>query len=223
MKKGLFILAMLTLLSGCVSSPEPHDYSEFRNSDPRSVVILPPLNNSPEVIAPYSLLSQMSQPIAESGFYVFPVAVVEQTFRNNGITVATDAHALPTTKLQEIFGADTALYVSIEEYGTSYVVLSSDTVVSVSAKLVDLKTGNLLWEHAARASSAETRSSGGHGLVGMLVEAAVNQIVESAFDAGFDIARIASHRLLSSEVHNGLLHGPRSLKYGEPATSEKAN
>jgi hypothetical protein len=218
----LGIIVFFTLLTtGCVSMPSAFDYSEFRNSDPRSILILPPTNQSTEVIAPFSVMAQMSAPIAESGFYVFPVALVNQTFQNNGLTVANDIQAVPVAKLYEIFGADAALYIDIQEYGTSYVVISSDTVVTVTAKLVDLKTGNLIWQGASSASSAESRGNSGGGLVGILVEAAVSQIIETVNDTGFNISAIASNRLLSSETHNGLLHGPRSPKYGQPATSEK--
>ncbi|WP_293750640.1 DUF799 domain-containing protein [uncultured Paraglaciecola sp.] len=215
------IVLIVALLSGCVSAPPAHDYSGFRASNPHSILVLPPINKSTEVIAPYSVMSQMVAPIAESGFYVFPVALVDQTFKNNGLTVASDIHAVPVQKLHEIFSADAALYLTIEEYGTSYILISSDTVVSVSATLVDLKTGTVLWKDVARASSAETRGNSGGGLIGMLVEAAVNQILETVTDKGFDIATIANTRLLSAEMHNGLPHGPRSAKFEQPATSEK--
>jgi hypothetical protein len=214
---------MLILLGGCVSAPTGYDYSNFRAADPHSILVLPPINKSTEVVAPYSVMSQMVAPIAESGFYVFPVALVDQTFKSNGLTVANDIHAVPVQKLHEIFAADAALYLTIEEYGTSYILISSDTVVSVSATLVDLRTGFVLWQKVARASSAETRSNSSGGLVGMLVVAALNQIIETVTDRGFDIAAIANSRLLSAEGHNGLLHGPRSAKYGQPATSEKQN
>ncbi|MDF2180205.1 DUF799 domain-containing protein [Aliiglaciecola sp. CAU 1673] len=222
MEKILLVLAAVMTISGCISPPAGHDYSAFRQANPHSILVLPPVNNSAEVIAPYSLMSQVSAPIAESGYYVFPVALVDQTFKNNGLTVANDVHTVPVSKLYEIFGADAALYMTIEEYGTSYVVISSETVVTVSATLVDLRSGTVLWQDKARASSAETRSSNGGGLVGMLVEAAVNQIVETVADRGFDIAAITSARLLSSEGHNGLLYGPRSPKYGQPVPSERA-
>ena len=221
MKLKLFsIVAVILLLTGCVSLPPAHDYSAFKASNPRSILVLPPINNSNEVIAPYSVLANMTSPIAESGYYVFPVAVVEQTFRNNGLTVANDVHAVAPNKLREIFGADAALYLTIEEYGTSYVVISSDTVVSVSATLVDLHTGTVLWADTATASSAETRGNSGGGIVGMLVEAALHQIVETVTDRGYDIAAIAGQRLLSADGHNGLLYGPRSDKFGQPVPSQ---
>jgi len=216
-----FVLMIVAFTSGCVSLPPSHDYSAFRNADPHSILVLPPINKSTEVVAPYSVMSQMVSSIAESGFYVFPVALVDQTFKNNGLTVAHDIHAVPVQKLHEIFDADTALYLTIEEYGTSYVLISSNTVVSISATLVDLKTGDVLWQDTARASSDETRGNSGGGLAGMLVSAVVNQIVETVTDKGFDIAAITNARLLSADGHNGLLYGPRSIKYGQPVISEK--
>ena len=217
----LSALVLITSLSACVSMPPAHDYTAFKAANPASVIILPPLNNTPEVIAPYSVMTQLATPIAESGFYVFPVAMVNQTFNNNGLTQAADIQAVPTAKLKEIFGADTALYVTIDDYGTSYVVISSETRVTVTASLVDLETGNMLWTGAATASSAEQQNANSGGLVGMLVQAAVNQIFETVTDRGFDIAALTSARLLSAESYNGLLYGPRSPKYGQPVSSEK--
>ncbi len=214
------LIGVLVLLTGCASKAA-HDYSAFRNADPHSILVLPPVNNSVEVVAHHSLLSQVAGPIAESGYYVFPVTLVEQTFRTNGLTEAADIHAVPFEKIHEVFGADTALYMTIDEYGTSYKVVSSDTVVTISATLVDLRTGTVLWQDTATASSAENRNGGNGGLIGMLVEAALNQIMDTITDRGFDIAAISSNRLLSAESHNGLLFGPRSPKYGQPATSEK--
>jgi hypothetical protein len=219
--KLALVSAAAILLGGCVNLPPAHDYTEFRKADPHSIIVLPPINNTPEVIAPYSLMSQVIAPIAESGFYIFPVALVDQTFKNNGLTVASDVHAVPIERLHSIFGADAALYITIEEYGTSYIVISSETAVTASAKLVDLRTGTVLWQDTARASSAETKGNNGGGILGVLVEAAITQVVETIKDKGFDIAALTSNRLLSADIHNGLLHGPRSAKYGQPATSEK--
>lgn len=215
------LMTMLVLLTACVSMPPAHDYTAFKAANPQSVIVLPPVNNTPEVVAPYSVMTQLATPIAESGYYVFPVAIVNQTFANNGLTEATDIHAVSPTKLNEIFGADTALYVTIEDYGTSYVVISSETRVTVTASLVDLRSGEMLWTGKASASSAEQQNANNGGLVGMLVQAAVSQIFETVTDKGFEIAALTSTRLLSAESYNGLLYRPRSPKYGQPVPSEK--
>ncbi|NBB32746.1 DUF799 domain-containing protein [Pseudomonas kielensis] len=203
----------LALLGGCVS-PKTVDYSAYKQSRPKSILVLPPLNDSPDVKATYSMLSQVTFPLAEAGYYVLPIALVDETFRQNGLTTPADIHQAPANKLQEIFGADAALYITVSEYGTSYMLIASDTVVTASAKLVDLRTGTTLWTGTARASSEESGGGGGGGLVGMLITAAVKQILNSSTDAGHPVAGITSVRLLSAGQPAGLLYGPRSPKYG---------
>nr|MBP8173493.1 DUF799 family lipoprotein [Aeromonadaceae bacterium] len=142
------ILLSLLALAGC-ATPQSYDYSAFRESKPRSILVLPPQNHTTDIKATNGLYAQVTMPLAESGYYVYPVAVVNETFRQNGVQQPAEIQALPAKKLQQIFGADAALYIDIKEYGTSYLVLSSDTRVTASAKLVDLRTGKLLWEGQA--------------------------------------------------------------------------
>ena len=216
MFKSLAALATALILVGCATKQTPMDYTAFKKSNPKSILVVQPINHTTEVIAPFSVLSNVTQPLSEAGYYVFPVVLVEETFKNNGLTVAEDIHALPAKKLNDIFGADAALYIEIEQYGTSYAVIASDTVVVVKAKLVDLKTSEILWEGKAKAASSEQNSgNAGGGIAGLLVEAVVKQIVESAMDTGFQISNIATGRLLSPESGHGLLYGPRSPKHGK--------
>ena len=103
--KALAIVAGLLLMTGCATR-QPYDYTAFKESKPRSIVVLPPLNNTPEVQASYSVLSYATLPLAESGYYVMPVTLVAETFKENGMTQPADMHATPAAKLREIFGAD---------------------------------------------------------------------------------------------------------------------
>ncbi|WP_438280019.1 DUF799 domain-containing protein [Pseudomonas alabamensis] len=206
-------LCALTLLAGCVQR-QTVDYSAYKQSRPKSILILPPLNESPDVKATYSMLSQATYPLAEAGYYVMPVALVDETFRQNGMTTAADIQQLPMNKLHEIFGADAGLYVTVSDYGTRYMVLSSATIVTAQAKLIDLKTGTTLWTGHATASSQENQQGQGD-LISLLIMAAVNQIVSSVQeDAGYPIAGMTSARLLTPNPNGGLLYGPRSPKYG---------
>lgn len=159
MKNSLKLVAAalaLVVLSGCASNPPvPYDYTEYKLSNPKSILVLPPINKTPEVRAPYSMLSQVTFPLAESGYYVLPVSLVDETLKENGVTQAQDAHELPSAKLREIFGADAALYITMTQYGTVYLLLDSHTTVSADARLVDLKTNKVLWTGTASASTAE--------------------------------------------------------------------
>lgn len=211
---GLCGLVFALVLTGC-AKPVPYDYTAFKQSKPKSILVLPPVNHSPDVKASYSLLSQVTYPLAESGYYVLPVAVVDETFKQNGLSAASDIHALSTAKLHQIFGADAALYLDVKEYGTSYIVISSETRVSADARLVDLRTGKLLWSGSATASSNEQQSNSNGGIIGVLVQAAVSQIADTISDKGHDIAGITSTRLLAAGHSRGMLYGPRSLQYGK--------
>ncbi|AJI83902.1 putative lipoprotein [Yersinia enterocolitica] len=204
---------MALLLTGC-AKPVSQDYSAFKQSKPKSILVLLPQNQSPEVEASHGMLSQVTYPLSEAGYYVLPVAVVEETFKQNGMTNAADISAVSPAKLHKIFGADAALYITIVQYGTSYQILTSDTRVTANAKLVDLKTGKLLWSGSATASSDEGNNSSG-GIIGMLVQAAVSQIANTMTDKSHDIAAITSARMLSAGTPNGILYGPRSPQYGK--------
>ncbi|HBO23039.1 DUF799 domain-containing protein [Providencia sp.] len=217
MKRVLIVSALIMtwLLTGC-AQPTKVDYSAFNQSKPKSILVLLPQNSTPEVQASHGLLAQTTLPLAEAGYYVFPVAVVEETFKQNGMANAGDIQAVPPKKLHEIFGADAVLYLDITEYGTSYQVIASDTRVTANAKLVDARTGTLLWSGSATASSTENNSSSS-GIIGVLVSAVVNQIADTMTDKSYGIAGITSARLLSAGKPNGILYGPRSPKYGKDA------
>ncbi len=210
--KTFCAILVALLATGCATQQKPFDYAEFKQARPASILVLPPLNSSQEVIAPYGMLSQATLPLAESGYYVVPVALADETFKQNGLTTPADIQQVPVTKLREIFGADAALYMEVKSYGTSYQVVNSSTVVTADAKLVDLRSAKVLWEGSASASSAEGQQNQ-NGLIGMLVTAVVNQIIGTMSDASYKIAGMTSQRLLSAGRQNGMLYGPRSPMY----------
>ena len=205
---GCTLLAA-ALLSACATkAPEPYDYTAFKASRPASLLVLPPVNQSPDVKATYGVLSQVTLPLAESGYYVVPVSLMDETFRDNGLTMAADIHAVDAGKLREIFGADAAVYITVKNYGTSYNVVSGDAVVVLDAKIVDLRNGQMLWQGSASASSGENKGNQS-SLVGLLVQAIVSQVLNSATDMSFRVAGVANNRLLSLHRVNGVLPGPR--------------
>jgi hypothetical protein len=213
--KFLAALMASLVMMGCATKSPPFDYTAYKESRPRSILVLPPVNNTPEVSASYSVLSYATQPLAEAGYYVMPVTLVAEAFKENGMTQPSDMHATSIDKLRKIFGADAALYVTINKYGTVYQVISSASVVSAEAKLIDLKTGKLLWTGAASASSEEGRNQQQGGLVGLLVTAIVKQVMATALDQSHQVAGVATTRLMSAGTPNGILYGPRSPNYSK--------
>ena len=210
LSKIVIFCSIMFVGSGC-SAPK-FNYSSYKQSKPRSILILPPINESVEVAGETAVLSSLVRPVAEAGYYVMPTTLVSETFKQNGYTQSAEIHKLPLNKLDEIFGADAILYVTIKQYGQKYFVVGSSAIVALEARLVDAKSGQEIWNGSASANSNENNSGNSAGLVGLLVEAVVTQVIGDAFDASYPTSKIATARMLSPQSVNALLYGPRHPK-----------
>ena len=162
------------------------------------------------VEATWGYLSTVTRPLAERGYYVFPVAVVDQFLKDNGLPTAGEMHQVPLEKAREILGADAVLFITVEQYGSKYQVLNSSTIVAARAKLVDTRSGTLLWE--GRRVWQQNSSAGQSSLIGMLVAAAVTQIISTSTDAARGVSRTTNVMLFHTR-DEGLLPGPYHPEY----------
>jgi hypothetical protein len=89
-------------------------------------------------------------------------------------------------------------------------VLASVTVVSAAARLVDTRTGTLLWEGTV---FAEANSGESGNLLGDMLSAVVSQIVDYSTDQARSLAEQANVQYATKD--RGLLHGPYSPRYGQ--------
>jgi hypothetical protein len=202
------VLAAVLLLSGC-QTVKPYDYTNFRAHPPRSILVLPPLNDSTAVEGTYGYLTTVTRPVAERGYYVFPVAVVDQFMKENGLPGAAEMQQAPLAKVAEITGADAVLFLELKQYGTQYRLLSSVVTVEVHAKLMDTRSGILLWE----GNGIAQQGSGGSGnLLGDLIAAAITQAINKHADKAHQVSRIANANLFFPE-QTGLPYGPYREKY----------
>ena len=206
----LAAIGLLTLLGGCETA-KPYDYTNFHAHPPRSILVIPPLNESTTLEGTYSYLSTVSRPIAERGYYVFPVAVVDQFLKDNGLPTTGEMNQVPPGKVGEITGADAVMYLDLKQYGSKFVLISSVTTVEVTAKLIDTRTGILLWEgHGFAQQSGNGNSSG--SLLADVVAAMISQAINKKTDAAHNVSRIANATLFLPE-NTGLPYGPYSPRY----------
>ena len=77
-------------------------------------------------------------------------------------------------KIGEIIGADAVLYVSIDQWGQKFQLISSKAIVGAKLRLVDVKTGAQLWD--AKVYAEKASGDGGGGIMGALVAAVVEQV-----------------------------------------------
>ncbi|MGB7768112.1 MAG: GNA1162 family protein [Verrucomicrobiia bacterium] len=195
------LLAMALTFTGCAT--KPYDYTNFRTHPPRSILVLPPINESTDTRGTYVYLSTVTRPLAEMGYYVYPVAVVDQFMKENGLPTAGEMHQVPLDKITDVFGADAVLYVTVKQYGSKYQIITSTTIVTVEGKLVDVKTGLTLWEGTA---NVQQSSSSGNP-VADLIAAAVDQVINSSTDQAHEMSHQVNVQLFMTKNH-GLLYGP---------------
>ncbi len=198
------ILFVSIFLHGCVTQI-PYDYSALLASQPRSILVIPPRNNTVEVDAEYTFLSTISRPLAEKGYYVFPVSVVDFLFKENGLQTSEEMNSVPLDKLDQVLAPDAVLYITIDDWGQKYQLISSTSVVNARMKLVDVKTGDILW--AAKAYAERSSGDGGGGLSGALAAAIVEQVLGSINDQTPELSRVANTRVINN-ANSGLLNGP---------------
>ncbi|WP_239373160.1 DUF799 domain-containing protein [Snodgrassella gandavensis] len=227
LRQLLLPLSIIILLSACASNHhrvQPRDYSKFQQSNPHSILVMLPTNASVDVKAPYAVMAQTTQPLAESGYYVFPVALVHETFKDNGLNDGAEIQAADLKKIRQVYNPDAILYLNVENYGTKYKVISSVTTVTVNAKLVDAKDGSVIWTGRKNITVDSSNNSNNNGLFSLMVNAVITQISDKVSDRAYKIAGVVDTNLLSAQERNGILYGPYSPKYKKPITTiEPAN
>ena len=59
----LALVAAFAVLGGCaVHKPVPYDYAAFRQANPKTLLVMPPINDSPDVKASPSVWAQATLP-----------------------------------------------------------------------------------------------------------------------------------------------------------------
>jgi len=203
--KPFITISLIICLTSCQTTQhKPFNYQPMIDHMPKSILILPPVNQSMEVMAPYKYLSIITRPIAEKGYYVFPVAVIDAMMKANGVTSPSDMHQVKLKKIKEIIDPDAVLYVTIKEWGTKYQIVDSQTIVNISARLIDTDTGNQIWQNSARVVKSSNDNANNIGEI--LIAALVNQVLSNLLDPSLNVAQVANQRIFFND-YNGLLPG----------------
>ena len=181
LKRISFAAALLVLLAlgGCVTQPKKSDFTQLRVENPRSILVVPVVNRSVDVNAPEYFLSTISSPIAERGYYVFPVHLVKSMMEEDGLSDADMVHNSDPKRLGKLFGADTIMYVTIERWDAKYIVLSTAVTVEMSYVLKSASTGETLWKNQQKLVYQPQNNQGG-GIAGLIAAAVVAAIQKAA-------------------------------------------
>jgi hypothetical protein len=201
------LIGALILLSGCATkSVERKDYAEFRKVSPHSILVVPVVSRSIDVDAPDYFLSTIARPIAERGYYVFPVNLIKRVMEDDGLADADLVHSSDTGKLAGLFGADSVLYVAIDRWDSRYAVFSTVTTVELSYTLKSGLTGQELWTRKERLAYDPAAQNSQSGLAGLIAKAVISAI-EKAKPNYIPLARQVNNTAVY-QAGQGLPAGP---------------
>lgn len=220
--KRLFLISVLAISTAACGAKMTKDYSSFYSSSPRSILVVPVMNHSQEPEANDLFLSTVPVPLAEKGFYVFPVNMVKDMMEQDGLSDAQLVHSAPTQRLASLFGADAVLYIEIMDWRSRYIVISANIIVEFLYTLKDGRTGDLLWQHQQELTYSSSGNSG--NAIADLIVTAITAAVQSV-QADYSPVAVAANNVALLTAGNGIPFGPYSPNIGKndtefPATGD---
>jgi len=180
LKKVIIATSLFVFLNGCASIPTPKNYKKFCDANPLSILIVPVVNRSVNVDAPDYFLSTLPIPVAERGYYVFPVNLVKRMLEDEGLSDANLVHTAEPSRLCDLFGADAVLYVTIERWDAKYLVLATQVTVEFDYVMKDGRTNDIIWQDHKQMVYTPQNSSSGNPLADLIVMAVSAAITKAA-------------------------------------------
>lgn len=187
-------LALLLVLPAC-SSTDYASLASYYQHEPKTILVLPVRNESTDAEAPRFFLATIARPLVARGYYVIPLESTMEVLGSEGLYDASIAWQADPGALAQYLGADAVLYVTITSWDTTYVVLASSVTVGLHYRLVDCRTGQVIWENAASYTRSSDAHAGGGGIAGLaasLIVMAVDAAATAAFTEYVALAREAN-------------------------------
>jgi hypothetical protein len=227
MKRSSIMMLLAAVLVGCSSTKtKKTDYARYIERMPVSIVVVPPLNESTQVRAPEAFLSTITMPLAERGYYVFPVALVHGMLRENGLPTTGEMNQVPPQKFREVFGADAVLYINIKQWTNKYMVLDSTTTVKLEYRLVDTTSGDELWKHEQTVQNSSNQGNSGGDPMGVLIGAAVGAAIHAGSDVDAHRERqlaVQANEMVVANPDHGMLLGKRHKDFEKDQQKHRAD
>lgn len=205
MRVFLCLLASVFLM-GCVTQPTQKDMSAFQAAAPRSILVVPIINKSLDVDAPNYVLAALPVPIAEKGYYVFPVNTTKYVLEQEGYYEGERIHQQPTPMLAKLFGADAVLYVSINRWDAQFALFTTMVTVDFDYRLVS-KDGTEIWKENKRMQYQPQNNNSGGSPLAILLTAVINAAVARAAPNYMPLTQQANQQVFVAGP-NALPDGP---------------
>ncbi len=180
MKKILFLLSLVTILSSCGTKPPTRgiQYAKMYEEKPLTLLVMPPINNTTNVEAKEYLFTSISRPLAESGYYVISPLLAMDIFKSES---AYDSELFvegPLTTFQKFFGADAVVFSEINKWKKKG--FGIETTIRYFIK--SAHTGEILFDRSCELYLDLQVRSGNNSALGQLIDLAASAISAATTD-----------------------------------------
>ena len=180
--KSIILILSLIILNGCATIiTKGEAFPKMYQEKPVSILVLPPINESTAADAKEYYSTTIAEPLSFAGYYVFPIEIVNEVLKQEGIYDTELIVNLDASKFKEYFGADAVLFTRIISWNTSYYVIGGNVKVHIAFDLVSTKTGETLWSYNDKLTvdtTADDNDIG--GAAGLLLQLAATAIKTAA-------------------------------------------
>ncbi|SPF36853.1 conserved hypothetical protein [Syntrophobacter sp. SbD1] len=183
------------MLAGCATQPQLTKIEAFPKvyqERPLSILVLPPMNESTAAEAKEYYNTTIAEPLSFDGYYIFPLEVVSDILKNEGLYDSETLLNVPPQKFKEYFGADAVLYIKILKWDTAYYVIGGNVTVSISFLLKSTTTGDDLWKREGTMVLNTSGSTGNVGGVPGLVALVLTTAIKTAMADYVPVAKLAN-------------------------------
>ncbi|MDN3651317.1 DUF799 family lipoprotein [Thalassotalea ponticola] len=194
MNKLFAVLLLSLVVSGCGTTLTKQEaFPKMYNEKPHSIVVVPAVNNTTASDAANLFSTTIAQPLAEAGYYVVPVPFVSQMLAREGVSDGAQIRNIPASKFKALFGADSVLFVNINQWDTNYYVLAANVTVGLDFELLSTTTNEVLWQYDNVIVQDTSGGNSGNPLIDALVTA-----VNTAATDYVPIARMVNSRIINT-------------------------
>ncbi|MFB0515875.1 MAG: GNA1162 family protein [Candidatus Neomarinimicrobiota bacterium] len=203
----ILFISIALLLAGCAGPfsrflrdmPQAEFLAEdYQEHIPTSIAVLPFDNQTTDIDAPEMIRDLMNREIQKSGYTILDPGAVTLTLREEGISYGGQLNAISVEELQELLDADALVYGEIVDFKHFITGLYNERSVATQSRLVDIYTGEVLWEDQATIRK--------------------RQIAENITDIGSYLLSHLTRRVFEKARHRPLMDESKELVAGQLST-----
>lgn len=178
-----FLVVLLGVLCSCAPMISKREFAPKMYAEhPVSIVVLPAINQSTAADAKEFYATTVAEPLTNCGYYVFPIEVVNDVLKQEGLFDTESFLTVPVRKFRDYFDADAVLYVTIIEWNTSYYITGGNVRVKIACELKSTTTGETLWFYDDVVIVDTSVQGSGGGWAGLLANAIATAVNTAAQD-----------------------------------------